>query len=209
MPGSYKELIKGNPDETEIRSFCKWYAYITQIVCMFDRDLHKEYVYLSYLRHLLVAEKITVDAVDDRVEMRFCKLKQEFEGNISLEPGGGVLDPAKGSGNVIPDKKRDPLHILIDRFNEQWAGNFTEGDKVVIDTLWRRIADNPSVEETIKRDERRVFESSLLPKVFDEEARKAYVENTDSFTSLFEDGAKYRAMMSAIGELLVSKFDGR
>ncbi len=193
----------------KIRSFCKWYAYITQIVRMFDRDLHKEYVYLSYLRHLLVAEKITVDAVDDKVEMRFYKLKQEFEGSISLEPGGEVLEPAKGSGNVIPDKKRDPLQTLIDKFNEQWAGNFTEGDKVVIDTLWRRIADNPSVKETIKRDGRRVFESSVLPKVFDEEARKAYVENTDSFTSLFEDGAKYRAMMSAIGDLLVSKFDGR
>ena len=206
----YEDLDEEKRYQTrrKIRSFCKWYAYITQIVRMFDRDLHKEYVYLSYLRHLLVAEKITVDAVDDKVEMRFYKLKQEFDGSISLEPGGGVLEPAKGSGSVILDKKRDPLQILIDKFNEQWAGNFTEGDKVVIDTLWRRIADNPSVEETIKRDGRRVFESSVLPKVFDEEARKAYVENTDSFTSLFEDGAKYRAMMNAIGELLVSKFDG-
>lgn len=52
------------------RSFCKWYAYIMQIVRMFDRDLHKEYVYLCYLRHLLVAEKISVDAVDDKVKMR-------------------------------------------------------------------------------------------------------------------------------------------
>lgn len=30
--------------------------------------------------------------------------------------------------------------------------------------------------------------------------------NTNSFTSLFEDGAKYRAMMDAIGRLLVEKF---
>lgn len=31
----------------KVRSFCKWYTYITQIVRMFDRDLHKEYVYLA------------------------------------------------------------------------------------------------------------------------------------------------------------------
>lgn len=91
----YNEL---NDDERyqvrrKVRSFCKWYTYITQIVRMFDRDLHKEYVYLSYLRHLLKVEKIPVEAVDDKVEMRFYKLKQEFEGSISLEPGGGVLDP--------------------------------------------------------------------------------------------------------------------
>lgn len=193
----------------KVRSFCKWYTYITQIVRMFDRDLHKEYVYLSYLRHLLKVEKIPVEAVDDKVEMRFYKLKREFEGSISLEGTGGVLEPGGSAKTVVPDKKRDPLQVLVDKFNEQWAGNFTEGDRVVIDTLWKRIADNPQVADTIRRDGRQVFESSVLPKVFDEEARKAYVENTDSFTSLFEDGAKYRAMMSAIGELLVSKFDGR
>lgn len=64
----------------KVRSFCKWYTYITQIVRMFDRDLHREYVYLSYLRHLLKVEKIPVEAVDDKVEMRFYKLKREFEG---------------------------------------------------------------------------------------------------------------------------------
>lgn len=157
----------------KVRSFCKWYTYITQIVRMFDRDLHKEYVYLSYLRHLLKVEKIPVEAVDDKVEMRFYKLKQEFEGSISLEPGGGVLDPGGAAKTVTPDKKRDPLQVLVDKFNEQWAGNFTEGDRVVIDTLWKRIAENPQVADTIRRDGRQVFESSLLPKVFDEEARIA------------------------------------
>lgn len=162
----YNEL---NDDERyqvrrKVRSFCKWYTYITQIVRMFDRDLHKEYVYLSYLRHLLKVEKIPVEAVDDKVEMRFYKLKQEFEGSISLEPGGGVLDPGGAAKTVTPDKKRDPLQVLVDKFNEQWAGNFTEGDRVVIDTLWKRIAENPQVADTIRRDGRQVFESSLLPK---------------------------------------------
>lgn len=172
----------------------------------FNRDLHKEYVYLSYLRHLLKAEKIPVEAVDDKVEMRYYKLKQEFEGSISLEPGGGVLDPGGAGKAMAPDKKRDPLQVLVDKFNEQWAGNFTEGDRVVIDTLWKRIAENPRVAETIRRDGRQVFESSVLPKVFEAEAMQAFKENTESFTSLFEDGEKYRAMMNAIGQLLVEKF---
>lgn len=142
-------------------------------------------MYLSYLRHLLKVEKIFVVAVDNKVEMRFYKLKREFEGSISLEAEGGVLDPDSAAKTVVPDKK---------------------GDHVVIDTLWKRIADNPQVADTIRRDGRQVFESSLLPKVFDEEARRTYVENTDSFTSLFEDSAKYHAMMNAIGQLLVEKF---
>ena len=193
----------------KVRSFCKWYSYITQVVRMFDKDLHKEYVYLSYLRHLLKAEKTPVASIDDKVEMRFYKLKREFEGSLTLEDGDGTLEPSRGIGSAPQNKKKDPLQQLIDKFNEEWAGNFTEGDRVVISTLWQRMASVPEVGETIRRDGQQVFEKSLLPKVFDETARKAYVENTDAFTSLFEDGAKYRAMMNAIGELLVEKFNQR
>ena len=193
----------------KIRSFCKWYSYITQIVRMFDKGLHKEYVYLNYLRHFLKAEPIPVEGIDDKVEMRFYKLKKEFEGSIALEEGRGELEPSSGSGGGNLDKKKDPLQALIDRFNEQWLGEFTEGDRVVITTLWQRMSEMPEVGDTIRRDGRVVFENSVLPKVFDEAARKAYVENTESFTSLFEDSAKYKAMMSAIGELLISHFIGK
>lgn len=105
-------------------------------------------MYLSYLRHLLKVEKIPVEAVDDKVEMRFYKLKREFEGSISLEAGGDVLDPDGAAKTVVPDKKRD----------QQWTGNFTEGDRAAIDTLWKRIAESPQVADTIRRDGRQVFE---------------------------------------------------
>ena len=190
----------------KVRSFCRWYSYITQIVRMFDRDLHKEYVYLSYLRHLLKVEKIVVEGIDDKVEMRFYKLKKEFEGSLTLEERGGVLKQSKGGTDVTLDKKKDPLQTLIDRFNEAWAGDFTDGDRVVITDLWQRISEMPEVGETIRRDGSQVFEKSLLPKVFDETARQAYVENTEAFTTLFEDAEKYRAMMNTIGKLLVEKF---
>ncbi len=190
----------------KVRTFCKWYNYITQIVRMFDRELHKEYVYLSYLRHLLTADKITVESVDDKVEMSYYKLKQEFEGSISLNGGGGELKPNKSNKTFVLDKKRDPLQIVIDKFNEQWSGDFTDGDRVVIVNLWKRISEKPIVKETLERDGEKMFLTSFLPKAFDEEARKAFEENTESFTSLFENKDKYVAMMNAIGEMLVRKF---
>ena len=190
----------------KVRSFCRWYSYITQIVRMFDKDLHKEYVYLSYLRHLLKAEKIVVEGIDDKVEMRFYKLKKEFEGSLTLEEGSGVLNPSKGGADATLDKTKDPLQALIDRFNEAWAGDFTDGDRVVITDLWQRISEMPEVGETIRRDGSQVFEKSLLPKVFDETARRAYVDNTEASATLFEDAEKYRAMMKTIGKLLVEKF---
>lgn len=42
--------------------------------------------------------------------------------------------------------------------------------------------------------------------MFDKTVRKAYVRNTDAFILLLEDGVKCKAMMNAIGELLVEYF---
>ena len=191
----------------KVRNFCKWYNYVTQIVRMFDKELHQEYLYLSYLRHMLKSDVEPVESVEDKIEMRFYKLKQEFEGSISLEGGKGELKPAAHKGNAPLNKKKDPLQILIERFNDEWGGDFSEGDAVVIDTLWKRMVDLPEVADSIKRDGEHVFQSSLLPKLFSELAMKAYQENVEAFTSLFEDKMKYQAMMSIIGKLLVEKFN--
>ncbi len=60
--------------------------------------------------------------------------------------------------------------------------------------------------ETISHDGQQMFEKSLLHRVFDKIVHKAYVENTDTFILLLEEGAKHKAMMNAIGELLVEYF---
>ncbi len=47
-----------NPEERyqfrrQVRKLLRWYSYITQVVRMFDTDMHKEYLFLSYLIGLL------------------------------------------------------------------------------------------------------------------------------------------------------------
>ena len=46
----------------QVRNLIKWYGYISQILRMFDKELHKEYVFCCYLINLLPAE--TTDMVD-------------------------------------------------------------------------------------------------------------------------------------------------
>lgn len=190
----------------KVRSFCKWYSYITQIVRMFDKELHKEYVFLGYLRNLLTEDKVSVESVDDKIEMRFYKLERTFEGGVEIEYPGDPLEPSQGAGDAILDKKTDPLQVLIDKINEQYLGEFTDGDRVMIGWLRDRLFERGDVADSIKHDGSRIFTMSTLPKVFGEEARRAYVENTEAFTSLFEDDAKYNAIMKALGEVLVAHY---
>ncbi|WP_314026445.1 DEAD/DEAH box helicase family protein [Olsenella uli] len=190
----------------KVRSFCKWYSFITQIVRMFDKELHKEYVFLGYLRNLLTADKVEVESVDDKIEMRYYKLERTFEDGVEIEYPGDPLEPSQGAGDSALDKKVDPLQVLIDKINEQYLGEFTDGDRVMIGWLRDRLFEREDVADSIRHDGSRIFTMSTLPKAFGEEARRAYVENADAFTSLFEDDAKYNAIMKALGEALVAHY---
>ena len=77
------------PDERyqfrrDVRKFVKWYSYISQVVRMFDKDLHKEFVFCSYLIKLLPAEKVEMVDIESKLKLEYYKLQKTFEGAITL-----------------------------------------------------------------------------------------------------------------------------
>ncbi len=188
----------------KVRSFCKWYSYVTQIVRMFDRHTHKEYVYLSYLRHLLADDNITVEAIDDKVRMDYYKLEETYNGAITLEATTGMLKQDSGRTDSALDRRTEPLDVLVRRINEQYPGDFTDADRVVTEIIFRSVVDDQRVRDSIAHDGKTIFTNSIWPKMFEEKAMDAYMANTEAFTSMFEDREKYEAIMKSIGEMLVS-----
>ena len=166
----------------KVRSFIKWYGYVTQIVRMFDRDMHKDYVLLSYLSHLLNADKINVEAIEDK-------------------PGKLKQNDKRAQSKL--DKRKDPLSELVAKINEEYTGSFTDDDRVVVDALYRRLARNSRVRESLDHDGETVFTDSTFPKIFGDEAMDAYMKSQEAFSSIFQDKEKYDAIMRAIGEMLI------
>lgn len=187
----------------KVRSFIKWYGYVTQIVRMFDREMHKEYVLLSYLSHLLTADKINVDAIDDKVQMDYYKLTETYRGAIELADEKGELEQNSKRAQSSLDKRKDPLSELVAKINEEYAGDFTEDDRVVVDALYRRLSKNERVRESLTHDGETVFTDSTFPKIFGDEAMDAYMGSQDAFSSMFQDREKYEAIMKAIAEMLI------
>ena len=189
----------------KVRNFRKWYAYVTQLVRMFDREMQREYVYLGYLSHMLTAEKVPVGAVDKMVSLEYYKLERTWEGSIELADERGEIEQGKRGSESTLDKREDPLDELVARINEEYAGNLTEDDKVIITSIFHRSAADQRVVDSLAHDDEAVFTQSIWPKVFGDAAMDAYMRDTEAYTSLFEDKAKYDAVMKAVGELLVSQ----
>lgn len=52
-----------------------------------------------------------------------------------------------------------------------------------------------------------LFAESIFPKVFNDVAQESYAEQTEAFTSLFEERAKYKAIMAVLAEMLYKEFN--
>ncbi len=185
-----------------IRTFVKWYNYISQIVRMFDKDLHKEYLFCSYLSKLIPAEPSTPWDLENRVKLEYYRLEKTFEGNISLEEKPTALEPAKTKKGVNMNTKKDPLDEVIEKINETYKGSFTEADRVLIGTLREKLLADKKLRKAAKVDGQQIFEKNVFPKIFDQTAQASYIESTETYTKLFEDTAKYNAIMVALAKEL-------
>ena len=194
------------PDERyQFRRLCrnlvKWYGYISQVARMFDQDLHKEYVFLNYLLGLLPAETTQMIDLEGKLKLEYYKLQKTYEGAIALNQETGVYSPASAKGAVKLEEKQ-PLDEIIEKINEQYKGAFTDADKVLVDALKKRLMSNPKLQNMARTSDPVIFAENIFPKAFGTAAQDSYMESQDTYTSLFEDQAKYNAIMRALGAII-------
>lgn len=70
--------------------------------------------------------------------------------------------------------------------------------KVVITALHQKLKNNKKLMKSAQTDGRQIFEKNIFPQLFDDAAQEAYIESTETYTKLFEDAGKYRAIMGAL-----------
>lgn len=110
--------------------FTRMYGFVLQVVTFIDLDLHKMYIYLTYLLRKLPRERRDKDVyLADDVALEYYRNQKVFEGRIELEKTGGVeLDPQKhGIGGTVEDEKVR-LSLIVDKLNERFGTQFTETD---------------------------------------------------------------------------------
>ena len=190
----------------QLRSYIKWYGYISQICRMFDKDMQKEYVFCSYLLKLLPEESVHMIDLEGALKLEFYKLEQTFKGGIGLIDQSGVYDVAKGKGKAVPEQK-EPLEEVIKKINELFAGNFDDADRVILYAMHDRLKNDKRLEKIARSSDPQIFAESIFPKTFDEVAQDSYVEQTEAYASLFQNKSKYNAIMVALANMLYKEFN--
>ncbi|MCI9023701.1 MAG: type I restriction endonuclease subunit R [Dorea sp.] len=186
-----------------VRSFVRWFDYINQIVRTFDLAMQNEYTFCRYLLHLLPPDQKDKWDLDNKVRLEYYKLQHTFTGAIELDKNtSGEYESAKVKKSGSMKEINSPFDEIIEKFNEAFAGDITEGDRIVIGNLQKMLEDNTQLVKSAKQDTQQMFMQSIFPKIFGETARRAFKESNETYQSIFTDTQKYMAIMTAMADVL-------
>ncbi len=195
----------------KIRCFVKWYNYVTQIIRMFDKELHKEYIFCSYLAHLLPSDDIERWDLGNKVTLEYYKLQHTFTGSISLESDTeAIYEPPEIKNPAPKEKKTKSFDDVLEAVNEALKGDFTDGDRVVLRNLWELLVKDPTLRKSAQQDGKQMFINNIFPKKFDDITTQAYLSSQETYSALFEKGTgdedKYAIFMAKLAAALFSEF---
>ena len=188
-----------------VRHFNRFYAYMAQIVRTFDVDLYKTYVFTELLFKLL--PKTPHEKVDltGKLALEHNKLTESFSGSIVLEPTADdkTLENEKGGIAKPTEVPTDLLSNIIDKINLMYQGNFTEADKVIVETIFDAMGkEKKKLIKQAKNADVNMFSQNIFPKIFEKIAQECYVQQMDSFAKLFEEQSFYNRIMEEMGKAM-------
>ena len=189
-----------------VRSFVRWYNYLTQITRLFDSETQKEHVFLAYLEHLLPSDSHEILDLEGAVKLKYYKLKETFSGAIELEKKPAVFDSPKPKPATVMTQTRSLLQKVIDAINEAYAGEFTDADLVIVEMVLPKVLGNSKLKSAAAANDQKVYVEGIFPGILEKIVVDAYLENDKAFDLLLKDKEKYAAFMKALANLSYEEF---
>jgi type I restriction enzyme, R subunit len=211
----YEDLPRDTQYEFRVtlRNFGKWYNYISQLDRTFDMQLLEESIFTNYLLKFIPKEQREKVDVADKVKLEYYKLQKDFEGEIMLvaeDSESGILsNPKEINAGIKPPEERDSLEEIIYRINERFPDDFTEGDKVLIETLYKSFKRelDLKVVSMAKNNSSEMFENNLFKNIFQDKVIEEYAQNQTAFEKLVgSDENYYNVVYSLVAKDLYKWF---
>ena len=180
-----------------LRNFNKWYNYISQINRTFDQDLLEESIFTGFLLKFIPKEKCEKVNIDDKVKLEYYKLQQDFKGEISLaavhEDSGVKEHPESVDATVKPPNERDSLEEIIQRINERFPEDFTEGDRVLVETLDKTLKKDTDARmvNMARNNSEEKFVNNLFKDQFQDTLLEQYTQGEQAYGKMFDADQSY------------------
>ena len=124
------------------------------------------------------------------------KDQEDFHGDIGLAPA----ETAKTLKNPKSLKTAGFMPEEDALLEERFDGIFSEGDRVIVETLYNRAKENKKLNRQAQKNDEEVYTKSIFPEVFKQVAQDCYIEQMKAFSKLFEDKRFYDTVMATLAQ---------
>ncbi len=192
-----------------VRAFVRFYAYMAQIARTFDKDLYKTYIFCDFLFKFLPKNPHEKVDLENKLILEHHIFDVQPSGSIELKPTteNKTIKGEKGGTGKKRVEKRDLLGNIIEKINLMYAGNFTEADRVIVETIYDKFkTESKTLKKQAKNSDENMFSQNIFPDVFDKIARDCYVEQMDAFAKLFEEPSFYKRVCEEMARAMYFNF---
>ena len=187
-------------------NFIRMYSFVIQVVRLFDKELQQFYVYAKYLSKCIRRSKTDPMDLDDKLLLEYYKNEKTFEGSIQLDNENSTAKPSLG-GTGTTQKKKEPLSVIIEKFNNRFGTKYEGEDKVLMQVKADLEKDETIVKAGMKKD--RTLLEGLYGKSFNEVMVSRYEQNDAFFKDVMQDNEKLDFIKKALFEVLFDDLKSR
>ena len=115
------------------KGFCRFYAFLAQVLPYGDVDWEKLSVFLNFLVPKLPApvEEDLSKGILEVIDMDSYRVEKQATESILLADEDAEIDPVPptGGGHLV-ESEMNPLSVILEEFNRMWGTEFTDADQV-------------------------------------------------------------------------------
>lgn len=194
------DLDKRNKARDTMLKFTRAYGFITQLVRIDDKELFKDYLFVSHLFRLLPRNKVDIIDITDKIKLEYASLKESFKGAIILDKQAGEVKPQGFKPSITKQKKVDVLSRIVDKVNDRYGEGLSEADKVALTSVSNMLMDDPEIKKNLTRyaqdNNPDMFIKSIFPEKFNQILVQCYLSNDEAFKKLMENQEFQKSVMN-------------
>ena len=112
-----------------LRKFLRSYSFITQMISLGDKGLHRLFVYGGFLVKKLFLDTGSTPDLRDKVELEYLRIEDKGTQAIKLE--SEQLHNGGANAGVAKEEDEQLLSLLIDHLNETFGTEWEDADKII------------------------------------------------------------------------------
>lgn len=111
-----------------LRKFLRSYSFITQMISLGDKELHRLFIYGGFLVKKLYLDTGSTPDLRDKVELEYLRIEDKGTQSIKLESE----QLHNGGANAgVKQEEEEHLSVLIEHLNDAFGAEWTDADKII------------------------------------------------------------------------------